>query len=56
MGMSICFVLQGKEVRNSQMALFLQHIKDVYLTRKRKWVVIFPEGGFLRKRRQRSQA
>lgn len=31
------------------------HIMESYIPRKRKWMVLFPEGGFLRKRRAVSQ-
>ncbi|XP_026682158.1 acyl-CoA:lysophosphatidylglycerol acyltransferase 1-like [Diaphorina citri] len=32
-----------------------QHIRSSYIPRKRKWMMLFPEGGFLRKRREASQ-
>ena len=32
------------------------HLDQIYYSRERKWIVLFPEGGFLRKRRETSQA
>jgi lysophosphatidylglycerol acyltransferase 1 len=32
-----------------------EHIKHTYIPRNRKWIVLFPEGGFLRKRLEASQ-
>ncbi|XP_013407191.2 acyl-CoA:lysophosphatidylglycerol acyltransferase 1-like [Lingula anatina] len=49
------FILQGKEHRNTMLDKLQEHIEKTYLTRDRKWILLFPEGGFLRKRRQGSQ-
>lgn len=32
-----------------------EHLEKYYHSRDRKWIVLFPEGGFLRKRRETSQ-
>lgn len=32
-----------------------QHLHDFYLPRDRKWLVLFPEGGFLKNRKPSSQ-
>uniref|UniRef100_A0A8C9LC87 Phospholipid/glycerol acyltransferase domain-containing protein n=1 Tax=Pavo cristatus TaxID=9049 RepID=A0A8C9LC87_PAVCR len=34
----------------------IEHLEKYYRSRNRKWIVLFPEGGFLRKRRETSQA
>jgi lysophosphatidylglycerol acyltransferase 1 len=36
--------------------LLKKHLEHNYRSRDRKWIVLFPEGGFLRKRRETSQA
>lgn len=36
--------------------LLKEHLEKYYRSRNRKWIVLFPEGGFLRKRRETSQA
>ena len=41
---------QGKESRVQQIALFVQHLKKYFSPLGRKWIIVFPEGGFLRKR------
>lgn len=46
---------QGKETRSQQGVLLEEHLKQHYSSSKRKWIILFPEGGFLRKRREASQ-
>uniref|UniRef100_A0A4X2L0L2 Lysophosphatidylglycerol acyltransferase 1 n=1 Tax=Vombatus ursinus TaxID=29139 RepID=A0A4X2L0L2_VOMUR len=46
----------GKSHRDQQLVLLKKHLKKYYRSRDRKWIVLFPEGGFLRKRRETSQA
>jgi len=46
---------QGKEYRDKQLEYLKRHLLDVYLPRDRQWIFLFPEGGFLRKRRLNSQ-
>lgn len=48
--------LQGKAHRDQQLVLLKDHLEKYYWSRNRKWIVLFPEGGFLRKRRETSQA
>ena len=47
---------QGKSHRDQQLLLLKKHLENNYRSRDRKWIVLFPEGGFLRKRRETSQA
>ncbi|XP_075554671.1 acyl-CoA:lysophosphatidylglycerol acyltransferase 1-like isoform X3 [Dermacentor variabilis] len=49
------FITQGKDTRNVQLQRLRDHISEVYLRRGLKWIVLFPEGGFLHKRRATSQ-
>ncbi|ELU12910.1 hypothetical protein CAPTEDRAFT_112881 [Capitella teleta] len=49
------FIETGKEVRELQPKLLAQYVKDVFLERGRRWLVVFPEGGFLHKRLKDSQ-
>lgn len=49
------FIRQGKETRSQQGVLLEEHLKQHYSSSKRKWIILFPEGGFLRKRREASQ-
>lgn len=49
------FITQGKDTRNTQLQRLRDHIANVYLRRGLKWIVLFPEGGFLHKRRATSQ-
>jgi len=48
--------LQGRAHRDQQLLLLKEHLEKYYRSRNRKWIVLFPEGGFLRKRRETSQA
>ncbi|XP_055925293.1 acyl-CoA:lysophosphatidylglycerol acyltransferase 1-like isoform X2 [Argiope bruennichi] len=48
------FITQGKNVRDYQMKRLRDHLLRVYLGRNRKWIVLFPEGGFLSKRLETS--
>ncbi|WAR19091.1 LGAT1-like protein [Mya arenaria] len=45
----------GKEYRESQLDLLNNHLLQRYLTSDKRWIVLFPEGGFLYKRRISSQ-
>lgn len=49
------FIKQGKEMRENQLQMLSEHLENVYKPRNRKWIVVFPEGGFLRKRKLTSQ-
>ncbi|KAI4463166.1 1-acylglycerol-3-phosphate acyltransferase-related [Holotrichia oblita] len=46
---------QGKTNREKSLQALITHITESYIPRKRHWMVLFPEGGFLRKRRAVSQ-
>ncbi|XP_006820482.1 acyl-CoA:lysophosphatidylglycerol acyltransferase 1-like [Saccoglossus kowalevskii] len=49
------FIQQGKQYRDQQVKLLRNHLMSTYWTRYRKWLILFPEGGFLRKRRAGNQ-
>lgn len=49
------FIQQFSKSRDQELEWLGNHIRDVYYPLNRKWVAIFPEGGFLYKRRERSQ-
>lgn len=46
---------QGPKHREQALVELRAHIEKAYIPRKREWMVLFPEGGFLRKRREASQ-
>ncbi|XP_015203102.1 acyl-CoA:lysophosphatidylglycerol acyltransferase 1 isoform X1 [Lepisosteus oculatus] len=50
------FIRQGKAHRDKQLSFLKDHLDKYYHSRDRKWIVLFPEGGFLRKRRETSQS
>jgi len=50
------FIIQGRQTRNAELARLADHIRNVYVKRDRTWIVLFPEGGFLRNRKESSQA
>lgn len=47
--------MQGKNVRDLSVKKLKQHIEESFIPRMRNWMVLFPEGGFLRKRKEVSQ-
>ncbi|EAA08195.4 AGAP002482-PA, partial [Anopheles gambiae str. PEST] len=49
------FIASGKKNREKSLQQLKSHIRQCYVPRKRKWMVLFPEGGFLRKRKEVSQ-
>ncbi|GAB0086334.1 acyl-CoA:lysophosphatidylglycerol acyltransferase 1 [Sergentomyia squamirostris] len=49
------FIASGKANREKSVDLLKKHLIESYIPRDRKWMVLFPEGGFLRKRRAVSQ-
>lgn len=51
----LLFCFQGKDQREQAVKELRTHIRNSYLPRQRKLIVLFPEGGFLRKRREASQ-
>lgn len=47
--------MQGKERREQSLQELTMHLSQVYLPCRRTWILLFPEGGFLRKRREISR-
>lgn len=46
------FISSGKSRREQSLLDLTTHLKNVYLPCERTWILLFPEGGFLRKRRE----
>ncbi|UYV82980.1 LPGAT1 [Cordylochernes scorpioides] len=49
------FITQGKNTRENQLQELQRHLTHSYLRRGQQWIVLFPEGGFLFKRKETSQ-
>ncbi|EEB13245.1 conserved hypothetical protein [Pediculus humanus corporis] len=49
------FIVSGKNRREESLQSLAKHLHSSFIPRQRKWIVLFPEGGFLRKRRITSQ-
>lgn len=49
------FIVSGKDKRLESLQALRRHLYESYIPRGRNWMVLFPEGGFLRKRRETSQ-
>ncbi|XP_067011873.1 acyl-CoA:lysophosphatidylglycerol acyltransferase 1 [Anabrus simplex] len=49
------FIVSGKDRRGESLQALVKHLRASYIPLRRKWMVLFPEGGFLRKRRETSQ-
>lgn len=49
------FSLQGKATRDLQTGRLKDHLLKIYSPQDMGWIVLFPEGGFLRKRRETSK-
>ncbi|KAK9886975.1 hypothetical protein WA026_019232 [Henosepilachna vigintioctopunctata] len=49
------FIMSGRKLREKSLLSLSSHIHKCYLPLKRKWLILFPEGGFLRKRKATSQ-
>lgn len=49
------FILSGRDCREEAIMYLKDHLRESYIPRNRKLMVLFPEGGFLRKRREASQ-
>ncbi|CAB4067897.1 LPGAT1 [Lepeophtheirus salmonis] len=45
------FILAGKRCREKSLVDLRNHLKTVFIAKGRKYLVLFPEGGFLRKRK-----
>lgn len=50
------FIRQGRDTRQSQLTELRDHLRRAYIPLDRTWILLFPEGGFLRKRKVASQA
>lgn len=48
-------IFQGKDKRDKSLQELVQHLLEAYVPLERKWLVLFPEGGFLKKRKAVSQ-
>ncbi len=46
---------QGKDRREQSLQELTLHLSNVYMPCQRTWILLFPEGGFLRKRREISR-
>jgi lysophosphatidylglycerol acyltransferase 1 len=49
------FIMSGKSKRDKSLQALVKHLLAMYVPLNRKWMVLFPEGGFLRKRKAVSQ-
>lgn len=49
------FIQAGKNTRDSELHRLRDHLLNVYCERRKQWIVLYPEGGFLRKRKETSQ-
>ncbi|XP_052106920.1 acyl-CoA:lysophosphatidylglycerol acyltransferase 1-like [Mytilus californianus] len=49
------FICQGKDGRDKELVKLKKHMLNSYLPTGKKWIVVFPEGGFLYKRKKSSQ-
>ncbi|TRY71726.1 hypothetical protein TCAL_00288, partial [Tigriopus californicus] len=50
------FILAGKAHRDRSLVELKSHLTEAFVQQDRRYLVLFPEGGFLRKRKQVSQA
>ncbi|KAL3083121.1 hypothetical protein niasHS_010923 [Heterodera schachtii] len=49
------FIQQGKATRDKELIRLKGHLQKVFWDRDRRWVILFPEGGFYYKRKETSQ-
>lgn len=49
------FISSGRKKREESLRHLTKHLKESYIPLDRKWMILFPEGGFLCKRREVSQ-
>lgn len=49
------FITQGKATREKELEKLKKHLSDVFWDRDRRWIILFPEGGFFYKRVESSQ-
>lgn len=50
------FILAGKKNRDQSLVSLQRHLSQVFAPKNRRYLVLFPEGGFLRKRKAVSKA
>jgi len=48
------FILAGRDHRDTSLVHLKRHLSEVFIPKQRKYLVVFPEGGFLHKRREAS--
>jgi lysophosphatidylglycerol acyltransferase 1 len=48
------FILAGRNHRDSSLVHLKRHLSEVFIPKQRKYLVVFPEGGFLHKRKEAS--
>lgn len=49
------FNFKGRKTRDATVERLRHHLRDTFIPLERRWMVLFPEGGFLRKRLEVSQ-
>ena len=49
------FIQEGKDHRSASLMKLKKHVQNVFANKNRKYLILFPEGGFLRKRKLASQ-
>ena len=49
------FIMQGKASREKEIDKLKKHLGNVFWDRDRRWIILFPEGGFYYKRVESSQ-
>ncbi|VDO41270.1 unnamed protein product, partial [Onchocerca flexuosa] len=49
------FIRQGKATREKELIRLKDHLRKVFWDRDRRWIILFPEGGFYYKRIESSQ-
>lgn len=49
------FIKQGRDTREKELLKLKKHLRKVFWDRDRRWVIVFPEGGFLYKLIENSQ-
>lgn len=49
------FIQQGKATREKELLRLKDHLRKVFWDRDRRWIILFPEGGFYYKRIADSQ-
>lgn len=48
------FILAGRDNRDTSLVHLKRHLSEVFVPKQRKYLVVFPEGGFLHKRKEAS--